>query len=136
MKNQVNAAKPSAVPTVETGNVTVKADFTPGPWKMSEREPGDKEIFVEAAGDGWHLLRATVDCDDCDTETAIANARLIAAAPALYEALRESAAAIESLIAERPMLAAKRAGSTTLGNQLAEARAALALVDSKNGVNQ
>jgi electron transfer flavoprotein alpha subunit len=54
------------------------------------------------------------------------DAKLIAAAPKLAEALREAAGALAALIEERPMLAAKVAGTTTLGNHLATARAALA----------
>ena len=54
------------------------------------------------------------------------DAKLIAAAPKLAEALREAAGALAALIEERPMLAAKVAGTTTLGNHLVAARAALA----------
>ena len=61
---------------------------TPGPWNMQKREPGDKTIFVSQPADGYHRLRAEIDCDDCDTETAEANARLIAAAPELLEACK------------------------------------------------
>ena len=64
---------------------------TPRPWNMQKREPGDKTIFVSQPADGYHRLRAEIDCDDCDTETAEANARLIAAAPELYEACKKAA---------------------------------------------
>jgi hypothetical protein len=40
--------------------------------------------------------------------------------------LRECAAAMDAVIQQRPMLAAMRAGSTTLGNRLAEAKATIA----------
>ena len=41
----------------------------------------------------------------------------------IVKVLREAEKAIEQLIAEKPMLAAKRCGSTTLGNLLAQVRA-------------
>jgi len=64
------------------------AKHTPGPWEIEPYKDWDKEITVSANGDGWHRLGCMVDCDDCDTETAKANARLIAAAPKLLEALK------------------------------------------------
>lgn len=68
--------------------------YTPGPWKMTKRKAGDKRIFIDAKGDGYALLRCEVDCDDCDTPTAIANARLIAAAPDLLAACKAITAAL------------------------------------------
>jgi hypothetical protein len=59
---------------------------TPGPWNLHARTDADKEILVEQIGDGYGRLECRVSCDDCDVETADANARLIAAAPELLEA--------------------------------------------------
>jgi len=65
----------------------------------------------------------------CETSTiraeALATAQLFSAAPELYAALEELTNAVDALIADRPMLAAKIAGSTTLGNVRAFARAAI-----------
>lgn len=47
------------------------------------------------------------------------------AAPEMLAELRECAAALDALIEDRPMLAAKLCGSTTLGNRRAEARGVL-----------
>ncbi len=63
------------------------AKFTPGPWTLTEPVGGDKVLRIESNGDRWKRLYCEVDKDDCCTETAIANANLIAAAPELLEAL-------------------------------------------------
>ena len=49
---------------------------------------GDKDIFILQDADGWHRLDVRVCRDDCDTTTAMANARLIAAAPEYHHAAR------------------------------------------------
>ena len=51
--------------------------LTPAPWIMEARQPGDKRILIEQRHDSWHRFMCEVDCDDCDTETAIANAQFI-----------------------------------------------------------
>lgn len=65
----------------------MSAQFTPGPWVIDPRHYWDKQIGIRQDADGWHRLYCEVDRDDCDRDTAEANARLIAAAPALLEAL-------------------------------------------------
>jgi hypothetical protein len=62
-----------------------KVEFTSGPWPMQPVRRGDKEIFIDADGDGWNRLGCEVTRDDCDTETALANARLIVASPDGHE---------------------------------------------------
>ena len=60
---------------------------TPAPWKI-EPDRGDcKVIAISNPGDGWERLYVEVDSDDCDRETARANARLIAAAPMQHDLL-------------------------------------------------
>jgi hypothetical protein len=73
--------------------MTTEAKHTKGPWLMLPTVGGDKSIFIEAGdepglsrGEWYRCLRCEVDRDDCCTETAEANARLIAAAPDLLAA--------------------------------------------------
>lgn len=63
-----------------------KAKHTPAPWKLDER--GNlKEAFIEAIGDGdLTRLDVSVATDDRCRKTALANARIIAAAPDLLAA--------------------------------------------------
>lgn len=63
----------------------MSAPHTPGPW---ESVIDDKWIYVGSKGyANYRNAFAQVDYDDVDHEEAEANARLIAAAPALLEAL-------------------------------------------------
>ncbi|MBA4086656.1 MAG: hypothetical protein C0491_02490 [Novosphingobium sp.] len=63
----------------------MSAAHTPGPWIIDPRHYWDKGIGIRQDADGWHRLYCEVDRDDCDRDTAEANARLIAAAPALLD---------------------------------------------------
>lgn len=85
--------------TNSLADIVVKA--TPGPWVIDPRHYWDKEIVIEQVTDGWKRFRCEVDYDDCDPETADANAQLIALAPTLAtlvlearEALREAREAL------------------------------------------
>lgn len=63
------------------------AKHTPGPWKHIRRTGDGKRIRVESHLDGtWERMTCDVDSDDCCSDTAMANARLIAAAPDLLQA--------------------------------------------------
>lgn len=96
----------------------MKAQFTAGPWHV-----GGNGLIVYAAN-GYAIcdVKTFHGRNDDDRE----NVKLIAAAPILYQALLQATNAIDHLLEERPMLAAKVAGSTTLGNHRAECRSALA----------
>lgn len=61
---------------------------TPGPWAMPDS--GQGRISKVGANGGWDGLIATADCGDYarSREEGLANARLIAAAPNLLEALK------------------------------------------------
>ncbi len=61
-----------------------KEAHTLGPWE-AEWERFDKEIEIVSLGEG--VLVASVDYDDVEHDVAEADARLIAAAPELLEAL-------------------------------------------------
>lgn len=71
----------------------MSAGFTPGPWEaLKGASPtDDMRCAVVAVRDDYRYLVATIENgapgDICDTE--FANARLIAAAPELYEALAD-----------------------------------------------
>ena len=63
---------------------------TPGPWKITGKTGDGKRIFVESdmERDSWECLQCEVDSDDCDSDMAMANARLIAAATDLLAACK------------------------------------------------
>lgn len=57
-----------------------RAKATSGEWSL--RKSGDgKAIWIDNPGDGWHRLSVEVDSDDCDSDTAMANALFIVNAP-------------------------------------------------------
>ena len=61
---------------------------TPGPWKVTGEElvsVGDQELFHRVIRDEGERWTALVEIEDREGE---ANAHLIAAAPAMYEALQ------------------------------------------------
>ncbi len=88
----------------------MEAKHTPGPWT------------VQRYGRGFDVLREGRIIADCkaqsgaDLPSCEANARLIAAAPALLEALRDAVASLE--------WCAEQFESMALGNDSAEARVA------------
>ena len=63
--------------------MTTQATHTPGPWEISKNEAGELDICEAGAG---NMLADLAKCKNAE-----ANARLIAAAPDLLEALREMA---------------------------------------------
>ena len=68
--------------------------WTRGPWFLNVPEPGDKELVIETQD-----VRVWVDFDDVNHTLADATAHLIAAAPDLYEALKELADLMRGVIA-------------------------------------
>ena len=64
------------------------ATHTPGPWTYKGKSGDGKRQFVESdmKRDSWDCCRVEVDSDDCNYDMAVANARLIAAAPDLLSA--------------------------------------------------
>ncbi len=60
---------------------------TPGPWHVANRQPGHGEYRICAAGN-WMIAAVPPRYPRPDCEPLEANARLIAAAPALAEALK------------------------------------------------
>ncbi len=85
---------------------------TPGPWAMPDS--GQGRISKVGANGGWDGLIATADCGDYarSRDEGLANARLIAAAPDLLEALRgalEHWPVPSSICKDRPAYEAARA---------------------------
>jgi hypothetical protein len=69
---------------------------TPGPWKVGSRSNGEFYKRNIAGADGYHVA-LTSSREDAEVE---ANARLIAAAPELLEALRELQTIVNLAIAD------------------------------------
>ena len=67
--------------------------WTPGPWKASSVEDGSFDILGVTASGTVPTIVACLCESSCSSEEDAANARLIAAAPELYEALEELLAA-------------------------------------------
>ena len=87
--------------------------FTPGPW-FSRTCEGVAEVYCRDGG-----LIATVDDRYSCHDTAIANARLIADAPQMYEALKEAESGIVRILGDG-------GGTFVADGLLATIRAALA----------
>lgn len=64
----------------------VETQHTPTPWELTPRRPGDKVIRI-SAGDSYGGVQIEVNCDDCDTEIADANAEFIVRAVNSHAAL-------------------------------------------------
>jgi hypothetical protein len=102
-----------------------KSKHTPGPWKAQPREgiEGQWEV-VSACKIGWLIAAAAPDIDGDPDE---ANARLIAAAPELLEALEHLAAIAGTGLLHRQSL--DKQGMVELFEEArAAARAAIAKV--------
>ena len=67
------------------------ATFTPGPWMIEDCTPGESTGLRFEVGTKDSVIARTTD----GWEEARANARLIAAAPAMYEVLQELAESME-----------------------------------------
>lgn len=67
--------------------------FTPGPWMVDIDHSTNEPEFIRAFSNDEMFDIADMGCDE--TGNAAANARLIAAAPTLLDALREAVEIIE-----------------------------------------
>jgi hypothetical protein len=102
-------------------NATAKATHTPGPWRHGD---GDRAVTGRA---GARVIASVGDlCIDSQWPEDQANARLIAAAPTMYEALREMVKAVDPEGARR--FAETDSG---LGFALHLARAAIAKAEGR-----
>lgn len=78
----------------------MKAQHTPGPWRVNAKVKTSVE--QTSAGQGINLIAHTEDCDGIrKREEDYANARLIAAAPEMFEALQIAHAMLRRPEAER-----------------------------------
>lgn len=71
----------------------MSAAFTPGPWSSFRNEDSALGYFIDTSL-GNDSDNVTVIADRIAGKSALSNARLIAAAPELYEALRELLVAV------------------------------------------
>lgn len=87
-----------------------EARHTPGPWKVCRNGNGDLCIGTNE-DDPWFIAEMCLGAqgEDVPVDPAEANARLIAAAPALLDALHVMLAATEDSIGKRFRDRAKRA---------------------------
>lgn len=97
-------------------DAATKAILTGNNWKAKVIE-AEKQIYRQI----WEQAEK-------DATAALQAAHL----PALLAALRSVAIALDALLEERPLLAAKQVGATTLGNHRAEAWAVLRQVLGEN----
>ena len=80
-----------------------KTKFTPGPWEAGENAcmttilDGHEGKTIYPQGSSYHIAWTNAETSDgnLDIETALANARLIAAAPEMYEELERIADILE-----------------------------------------
>lgn len=67
------------------------AAFTPGPWSAEPMVPrADNAFYITATPDGNNSTKDVATVGPCLAKTTAANARLIAAAPELYEAVERA----------------------------------------------
>jgi hypothetical protein len=71
--------------------------YTKGEWEVKEDNLGCKEIFVENYSGLFTLEKLGFTHGLSDEDEDLGNARLIAAAPNMYEALKEAKLQIEYL---------------------------------------
>lgn len=138
-KNQVNEEQNLAVPTTETGNIKLKADFTatasdpiaftPGPWELELVPTSIGSCFKIGTFPAFGSRPVTHACVYADSLSGKdfdliptgrelrANARLIAAAPAMFAALKQ-------LLTETRFY---EPGAKEYGDQIKAAYAALSL---------
>jgi hypothetical protein len=65
----------------------VSAGFSPGPWEVSLRNPNNFSVFQSH---GMRVAYTAISQRSNHAAEGLANARLIAAAPELYEALEDA----------------------------------------------
>lgn len=97
--------------------------FTPGPWAVT---PYSDVVGIAVCAPGAVIAGVRGDC-----RTAEANARLIAAAPAMHAALAK-ASAILAQLCERPDLAREIAASGACAHAREAARALLASIEGRS----
>ena len=83
--------------------MTQPAKHTPGPWQVNDSTENDDDttLTIFAPADEVEIATMSAYENGCECFSEIReNAHLIAAAPAMYEALREAQELIRSLVAE------------------------------------
>lgn len=62
--------------------------FTPGPWQIEEADGNEQNVYLEVATEDDFICGVYIDSAPESKERAIYDARLIAAAPEMYEILQ------------------------------------------------
>jgi hypothetical protein len=108
-REPISRAAPAAEPS---------ASYTPGPWRITHEDAPNFHVTAADATlpdpweDPWNIAIVVGSCgykDDPRTGSSLANARLIAAAPKLYEALRDILEGFDVGVTLHAHLAAARA---------------------------
>lgn len=107
-----------------------EAKFTPGPWFLNDERDGYSPVSSQRwAGLAHVVVEPSSECNDEDDqrfrEEGQANARLIAAAPDLYEALKPFASWIDRTDSDDRLLVQVSGLTLTVGD-VRRAQAALA----------
>lgn len=111
--------------------INARPAWTPGPWQLGGTANGyQRKIWPPTDRTGGYMIMIA-DCDSHGARTSVqddANTRLIAAAPALYEALQ---ALIEATAAYADLTTADAATARKIAKR--QARVALAAADGRDG---
>jgi len=86
-----NQAEEADAESVSSSASCAQAEHTPGPWKLDEIDPSGlmKPIFIESGDATICAMAAFLEPNShVDPKEAMANARLIAAAPDMLKALK------------------------------------------------
>lgn len=87
--------------------MSTEPKFTPGPWEIREMGEGDERqamIFCGGGASKRNVALTTRRCTKEEKSCILADARLIAAAPNLFEACKEVADEIEGCFSEVELL--------------------------------
>lgn len=127
--SKVNEDRASSIPTAEPGNIKLSAapSFTPGPWKGFLQMGGP---MICAIAGPTRQLRVYAQGGTVSAEAEQANARLIIAAPDLYDSIDKAQARLDDL----PDLLYRNGSAVIAGivaSALKELRATLALVEAQ-----
>jgi hypothetical protein len=91
MKSKIKKYHPLGACGTDTNPKVSRASFTPGPWKVHKSDHANTGLLIEQHGGN-----VVAECDPVDNM--VANARLIAAAPELVEAVAFATEEIDDIL--------------------------------------
>lgn len=106
---------------------TSETKHTPGPWGYGQVEEGIWGIYFNP--DGYDIEDAAVYMRDTEDDRSEADARLIAAAPDLLEALTELLRMIDAGVSAETMISCE---SRNISSVLGDARVAIAKAEGRS----